>query len=258
MKRILIGVAGVWALLIAVPASIANAADMPVKAPAIPAPAAPSWAGLYVGINGGYGWDQTTWTFPTLQFFDTAAGQAFATHPKGGIAGGQIGYNVQTGAWVFGAELTGDWADLSQTLVGPVTPIFPSDTYTTKLQDLETITVRVGYAPGSWLFYAKGGAASGSVRLNAISGVPVAGEAFSSTQRQLVGATAGGGIEYMLTPHFIVGIEYDYVALDGATISTTAICTNAATCGGTPTTPVSVGSNTFRVQSVLGRVSYKF
>ena len=42
-------------------ASVASAADMPLKAPVI-TPAAYSWTGFYVGANGGYGWKGTTAT----------------------------------------------------------------------------------------------------------------------------------------------------------------------------------------------------
>ena len=89
--------------------------------------------------------------------------------PNRRFVGGHFGYNAQWGQWVVGAEFDGDWMGLSQTLVGPVTPVYPFDTYTTKLYDLETLTLRVGYAPGNWLWYGKGGIATGTVNLNVIS-----------------------------------------------------------------------------------------
>ena len=46
-----------------------------------------NWSGLYVGVNGGYGWSRT----PTC-------------HPAGAFGGGQIGYNFQRGNIVFGIE----------------------------------------------------------------------------------------------------------------------------------------------------------
>ena len=33
------------------------AADMAVKSPAAPIAVVPSWAGFYLGIHGGYGWN---------------------------------------------------------------------------------------------------------------------------------------------------------------------------------------------------------
>jgi outer membrane immunogenic protein len=185
MRKSLLSIAAVAALF----GTPAFAADMALKAP--PLPPAPIWSGWYFGANGGGGWENTTWTFPTVQFFATAAGQSFSTNPNGGIAGGQFGYNYQFGHWVVGGEFMGDWSGLSQKVVGPV-PAFPFDSYTTKLSDLESLTLRFGYAPANWLFYGKAGIATGSVNLSAISGVPVAGVAFSNTQRQW-GPTVGVG-----------------------------------------------------------------
>ncbi len=115
MKRAIFGLGGlaVSALFIAAPLSIAGAADMAVKAPA-PAPTC-VWCGWYVGVDGGGGWEHTTWTYPNVNFYDTAVGQGFRTNPRGGLYGGHIGFNSQNGSWVFGAEFTGDWANLKQT-----------------------------------------------------------------------------------------------------------------------------------------------
>jgi hypothetical protein len=85
---------------------------------------------------------------PLLNFYDTAAGQGFGTNPNGGLFGGHIGINAQVGQWwIIGAEVTGDWANLQQTLLGPVTPVFPLDSYKTQLNDLETtfpVTINSG------------------------------------------------------------------------------------------------------------------
>jgi outer membrane immunogenic protein len=243
-------------------ASPVLAADMELKAP--PIPVAPSWTGFYVGLNGGGGWDQNSWTFPTAQFFTAAANQGFVTNPSGGVAGGQIGYNFQIGQWVLGVEFAGDWSGISQRLVGPVTPAFPLDTYTTRIQDYETLTARVGYAPawpgygpGNWLWYAKAGGATGGVNFNGASGAPVSGVTFSDTQR-LIGVTAGAGVEFMWASHFVLGVEYDYIALSRDPVNTTATCTTPAICGAGFTTPVTANSGIFGISTVVGRLSYKF
>ena len=54
-------------MLLAAAAVSANAADMPVKA--VPAPVVAqvyNWTGLYVGVNGGWGWGQQD---PLAPFF---------------------------------------------------------------------------------------------------------------------------------------------------------------------------------------------
>jgi outer membrane immunogenic protein len=54
-----------------------------------------SWSGFYVGINGGYGWD-------TADLSNTIGTQTFDT--TGGLVGITLGYNLQTGNWVWGLE----------------------------------------------------------------------------------------------------------------------------------------------------------
>jgi outer membrane immunogenic protein len=242
----------VIAAIAALTGSQALAADMALKAPLLPPP--PLWTGWYVGVNGGGGWEHNDWTFPTTQFF-AVAGQGFSTNPTGGVAGGQIGYNYQVGRWVIGGEFDGDWSGLKQTVVGPIPP-FAADSYTTKLYDLESLTLRFGYAPANWLLYGKVGIATGTVNLSALSGVPVAGVAFSNSQRQW-GPTLGVGLEYMLTPHFVVGLEYDFTALGGESVSSTATCTAVALCAGV-VTPVTINGGVVDISTVTGRVSYKF
>ncbi len=250
MKKAAFGIIAIAALI----GTPALAADLALKAP--PPPPACVWCGWYVGVDGGGGWGNTTWTYPAVNFYDVAAGQGFTTNPNGGLFGGHIGINAQVGPtqWIVGAELTGDWANLQQTLLGPVTPVFPLDSYKTQLNDLETFTLRFGYAPGNWLWYGKAGVATGSVALNVISGAPVAGEAYSNTTR-LWGPTAGVGLEYMWASHFVIGVEYDYAALQHETVNTTAVCT-AVTCGGS--VPVTINSGTFGISTLVGRLSYKF
>ena len=86
----------------------ASAADLAVKAMpyAVPAPAF-SWTGCYVGVHGGAGvlLDQG---FQQRVLFDDR-------HGVGGLAGGQIGCNYQTGRLVFGIEGEGFWSGMKVT-----------------------------------------------------------------------------------------------------------------------------------------------
>ena len=77
--------------------------QMPVKAPAY----GPifTWTGFYVGVNGGGAFGTSTYNFGGLgsTSFDAS----------GGLAGGTIGLNYQTGALVWGVEGDGDWSSIS-------------------------------------------------------------------------------------------------------------------------------------------------
>src|SRR5262245_11950755 len=75
------------------------AADLSLKAP-LPAPAAMSdWAGFYVGIHGGGGFGHTSFepAFTSTSPLLLAVAPPNA-NPKGGVFGGQVGYNWQWGS----------------------------------------------------------------------------------------------------------------------------------------------------------------
>ena len=99
--RIILGLA-LSAAVFAV--SAGHAAD---QAPAVavyqaPPMAAVDWTGFYIGVNLGYGQAQARITAP---------GVNGVTNLNGVMAGGQIGYNWQTGNWILGLEADGQWTD---------------------------------------------------------------------------------------------------------------------------------------------------
>ena len=99
MKSLVLGSAALIVIGMSIPT---HAADMAVKAPPPPAPAAPyNWSGLYVGGNFGGAWTSGNLNIPGNNFY-------------GGltefIAGVQAGYNVQAGHFLFGVEGDFDWA----------------------------------------------------------------------------------------------------------------------------------------------------
>jgi hypothetical protein len=88
--------AAAFALLITSSAGYAD--DVPrysaEGAPASPAPAAPNWTGFYLGGNVDYTTDN--------KLGGTATGAG--PQQNGGFVGGHMGYNQQTGPFVFGLE----------------------------------------------------------------------------------------------------------------------------------------------------------
>jgi outer membrane immunogenic protein len=184
MKRILLAGAGVLAM-----ASLANAADLPrqmySKAP--PPMAAPyyNWTGFYIGINGGGAWGTSSWD--STRSFDVS----------GGMIGGTVGYNWQTGPWVLGVEGDLDWASVkgSTNAIGCVTA-----NCSTENTWLGTVRGRVGYAFDRWMPYITGGVAFGGVDANQ---APFTGG--SSTQ---VGWAAGAGVEFAVVNNVTAKVEY--------------------------------------------------
>jgi outer membrane immunogenic protein len=206
-KTIRTGIA-IAALLIATIA--AQAADLPqpsYKAPAYSAPAYANWSGFYVGLNAGYGFGTSTWDVP-----------AVSTSPKGFLGGGTLGYNFQTGSWVWGAEGDFDFSTMKGSAACGV------GTCETKNSWLATARGRIGYAGwNNWLPYLTGGLAMGDIKANN----SVLGTGASKTQ---IGWTAGGGIEYALWTNWSVKAEYLYVDLGkfGCGISCGAVSDNVS------------------------------
>src|SRR5690348_11195859 len=107
MKWVLTTIAAVAALA----SGPVNAADIPVKAPPMPAMATYSWTGLYIGGEGGGVWrGHYDWApeFPSIH-----------GGLDGGFGGGTIGWNWQPNKYiVIGVEGDWSWADIKGDMVG--------------------------------------------------------------------------------------------------------------------------------------------
>ena len=242
--------AAVVAAAVAGFASVASAADLPTKAPVYTAApvAVYNWNGCYVGAHAGGGWARTefTNTADTTAFGHLNPGEGFTYTYDGFIGGGQVGCNYQINQLVLGVEGTfagttikGDAADLA---------ILNDDVFSTKINSLATVTARIGYAWNNVLLYAKGGYAGANVQFSVSDTCCVGGSpmgAGSDTHWQS-GWTIGTGLEYGLTPNWIIGAEYNYIDLGTA---------NYEVGGGAGSYAFDVKT---RIQEVLARVSYKF
>jgi outer membrane immunogenic protein len=210
---------------------VANAADLTPRTPIYKAPlagSAVSWTGFYVGANGGGAWGRSCWTFVgTVPAVGLPAPLDEGCHDlSGGILGGQLGYNWQTGAMVFGVEAQGDWANLQGRNVSLLpAPPFPPSTNHTRVDSLGLFTGRLGFAWGSTLLYAKGGAAVVHDKYDfAVNGV-AASPVFVSETRW--GGTIGGGIEYKFAQNVSAGVEYNYVGLGTSRLTFPSLPLNA-------------------------------
>lgn len=187
-KTIRIGAAAATLLFAGI---AAQAADFPqhYKAPTYVAPVYSNWTGFYFGINAGYGFGTSNWD-----------AQAVGPSPKGFVGGATLGYNLQTGMWVWGLE--GDF-DFSTMKASAACDGF--GTCETKNSWLATARGRIGYAGwNNWLPYFTGGAAFGDVKATDIVG---------SASKTKVGYTLGGGVEYAFMSNWSAKLEYLYVDL---------------------------------------------
>ena len=192
--------AGVAALALLTVPLVAQAADVPIKAPYYKgAPRSVvsyyNWTGLYAGINAGYGFGTSTWSISS-----TANNK-----PKGFLAGGTLGYNWQSGAIVYGIEGDFDWSNVKDTVDCAVGVVCG-----TSSNWLTTFRGRVGYAFDRWLPYVTAGGAYGNVK--ATTSAPFMGLAASTSSSQF-GWTVGAGLEYAFLGNWSAKFEYLYVDL---------------------------------------------
>ncbi len=181
--------------LLAVPFA-AKAADVPIKAPfykSAPAMSYYNWTGFYAGVNAGYGMGTSTWS--VLPGTDIK--------PKGGLFGGTVGYNWQSGAIVYGLEGDFDWSGVKGRV--PCGIVFTCETSSSWLA---TFRGRVGFAFDRWLPYVTAGGAYGNVKATS----SILGLSASESSSQF-GWTFGAGLEYAFLGNWTAKLEYLYVDL---------------------------------------------
>jgi outer membrane immunogenic protein len=228
--------------------SVAAAADLPArnvyKAAPMVAPAF-SWTGWYAGVNLGYGWGSERGT-GTIAGSALPINGAFSSNTRfSGVAGGgQIGYNWQANALVFGIE-----ADLQGTTerkqftagcgVGCAVSV------TDSLPAFGTIRGRLGFA--AWnrgLIYVTGGGAWLDAHTRATLTDAGGTAAVFNSNNDKFGWTLGGGAEWMVWDRWSVKAEYLYMQANN--VATTAAIP-AALGGGTVTSGGRLTNNVARL-----------
>jgi outer membrane immunogenic protein len=199
-----------------------------------------SWTGCYVGIHAGGG-----------AMLDTYNG----THGDGGIAGGQVGCNYQTGMLVLGAEAEGYWSGM-KTNYNTLTNASEGGTYNSDVRNKYdfTIAARMGVAFERALVYGKAGWVWGkfdiletqtngclSQTLDRICGPFVT----QSANFNMNGLLIGLGLEYAITNNVTTKFEYNYLNYSTTHPSFTAC--NEIVCIPTGTANVSADKHIFKV-----------
>ena len=176
---------------VSIAAATAVAADLPGgPTPYYSAPAVSgiyNWSGPYAGLNVGYEWGKITNT---------------SGSPSGLAGGGQVGYNWQSGQFVFGGETDLQISGANDTFA----PYEFSNPW------FGTLRGRAGVAFNNVLLYATLGLAYGDVKGQ------FAGLDETKTE---VGWTGGIGAEYGFTPNWSAKVEYLYMDLASRTFSIT-------------------------------------
>jgi outer membrane immunogenic protein len=204
MKRILFTTVSLGVLGLMSPAL---GADLPMytKAPAAATPLY-DWSGFYVGVFGGYGLGNHNLTNETG--FIGAANFTANYESKGGLAGGEVGYNAQSGNYLVGVEADGFWSDIkgddAAAIAAGSFPLVATDA--TKLRNGGSVRARGGITVDRLLLFFTGGWAFANLLHTNTD--PVFGVDQFTVHRS--GLAAGGGIAYAITDNLIGKVEYRY------------------------------------------------
>ncbi len=196
-------------LTLAANAGAVSAADLPGRMPP-PMQAIFTWTGFYVGVNVGGGWSNANTDFSTAGF------PSFANvdnHMSGVIAGGQAGYNWQSGAWVFGVEADFQYSGMKGGISAPCPAgicLGLAASFDHSMPWFGTARGRIGYASAGWLLYATGGYAYSRLEAHASASAGGLGVSIDRDQNRQ-GWTAGGGIEVAFGGNWSAKVEYLYM-----------------------------------------------
>jgi high affinity Mn2+ porin len=213
MKRVLVGLAlGVLSL------DGAAAADIPLKAPRIQQ--IYDWTGLYFGAHAGFGRGHSNAVLsdPSIATTNNAFG--------GPIGGLQAGYNIQLPSRIvlgFEADVSfPNYIDGNSV----ISTLATAKSYVVEQMDFTgSARGRLGYAAGSWMFYATGGLAFAGERY---FNTPSIGNDEKKLSMRL-GWAAGGGVEYAFAPHWSLRLEYLYSQFQNAGVQFDSGAAHAST-----------------------------
>ncbi len=175
------------------------------------------WSGFYAGMFAGAHNSETEITddaesiVPSLLAILPGA-QNVVTVPYGGF---NVGWNAQTGMFVFGIE-----ADAGVTHVeGTVTNDLVSTDFT--LDNLLSLRARAGFAVDRTLFFATAGVAAGQSTLATSYDDPA--KSTGTSQQMMVGFIGGLGVERAVTDKFSVKLEGMVYNLGSASVFASGI-----------------------------------
>jgi outer membrane immunogenic protein len=272
-----------FAAMVTIPSAFAAdlAARPFTKAPVMVDPGY-NWSGFYIGGNVGYSWgrertDGALTGTQNVSVFRTAGPTLISSvttaialpligraDMNGIIGGGQIGYNWQSGKWLFGLEADFQGSDEHATADVCTVAGCPlgSSIFTAnyKLDWFGTARGRVGFlATDRVLLYATGGLAYGHFTANA----PLVPLSWGSTR---AGWTVGAGAEAAIDRNWSVKLEYLYMDLGniGGNGATATAIVNALNTPGqgfntvTTTTLTSAFNTRFTDHIVRVGVNYRW
>jgi outer membrane immunogenic protein len=261
MKHLLMGLVAATALASGIGTAFPADVAPYYRAPPVLVPIF-SWTGFYAGGNVGGAWSSNSALWSPLP-----SSAAFGAFPIAGNTGGssaigglQAGYNWQFAPrWVGGIEGDWSWAKIGDGfnqpwMTNPGVATVPGSftTMSSTLDWVSSLRARLGYLVlPNLMAYGTAGGAWGKVDYAASNSggvIPYAAStAFSSTEG---GWVAGGGLEWMITPNWLLRGEYLYYSLNS---SPSVVAGSTAAPG-----PSGYSWSNTNVSVVRTALSYKF
>lgn len=183
------------------------------------------WTGLYAGISGGWGFNNSDVDYDCddLGGVCFSVGGPFPTgadlDTDGAMLGGTLGANWQTGMWVLGVEGDMSWTDWEddESVTFQAGDVASADL---DIAWFATARARLGIATDRMLIYATGGAAFADVDLST-SAIGAPENFIGSNNGVQVGWTAGGGVEFAASEQFTLKAEALYYDLGNVSATAT-------------------------------------
>jgi len=213
----------------------ASAADLPMQgySKAI-APAIYNWTGFYVGANLGYSWGRADSTITSTPAGTT---NTSSLDLNGAVGGGQIGFNWQTSAYVWGLEadfqgtdqrnslfnIDRNFADVNAATGTAVPGQAIVSNFDQKLTWFGTVRGRIGFLPDPRLMvYATGGFAYGRVESSVTTIDPDGDAVGAKWAEDRFGWVVGDGVETAIYDNWSLKFEYLHVDLGRGGSATTS------------------------------------
>lgn len=198
------------ALVVLSSAAVADGYEYEPVGQSIAPPPVYSWTGPYVGVHGGYAWQDG------FLLFDSGGDQSGPTGPRfpfdleGGIVGLQAGYRAQWGQFVVGVE--GDYSARpggDQDLISDPPPA-STDTEFIDIESkyLASLRGKAGYLIGNVLVFGTVGVGFTEYELSVNDPGSTSANASVSKDYNEEGVVYGGGIEVAIGTNVSLGAEY--------------------------------------------------
>jgi opacity protein-like surface antigen len=166
-----------------------------------------NWSGFYFGVQSGWQWSDID--------FNPVGGGAYNVTHSDGIVGLHTGIQHQFGSVVLGIE--GSWTTSLRDHEPDTACNNPAFRCLARFNDVLTVGGRLGWAAGHWMPYLTGGYANGA--FDTSSRVTATGVLFDSGHVRLDGWYIGGGVDWIVSPGWTVGLEYRHYDFEARTVA---------------------------------------